>query len=190
MATKLEKAYIKAAIANPKVAKKVLAVIDWFDTGGGGGGGSGEPSGPLKSIQTHNPNGEFSGYSGFTYNDTTKEMSLGSSFFKGATTTPVTMNDGQSVPQTLINIDATQSKFAIIFYSIERAGQTRTGILNLCHNGTVVTMMDNGTDTGGAGIDGSSIDLSCIKSGDSIFVQYTTDSTGSNANFNYIIMKW
>lgn len=38
MATKKEKAFVNAAIANPEVAKKILDIIDWFEAGGGGGG--------------------------------------------------------------------------------------------------------------------------------------------------------
>lgn len=40
MATKKQKAFITAAIANPEVAKKILDIIDWYEAGGGGGGGS------------------------------------------------------------------------------------------------------------------------------------------------------
>jgi len=39
MATKKQRAFINAAIANPEVAKKILDIIDWYEAGGSGGGG-------------------------------------------------------------------------------------------------------------------------------------------------------
>jgi hypothetical protein len=59
-----------------------------------------------------------------------------------------------------------------------------------CHNGTNVALSDIETNTGGSGIDSSSIVFSAILSGGDLLIRYTTDSTGDTGDFKYSIREW
>lgn len=146
-------------------------------------------AGAIKDIQYHGSGGSLSGDSDFQWDDSTDELKLGDlkvAAIKGSQT----INDNQTTPSTLINLDSSQVRFAVIEYSIERGGESRIGRLMVCHNTVVSSMTEDFTDTGGAGIDNTAISLTSSLSGGSLLIQYTSNSTGNTGSFKYSIRKW
>lgn len=168
----------------------------WSNSAGGPGGipsysgatGGGSASGNNKDIQ-YNSGGSLAGDSTFQWDSATSEMKLGLLSVR-ALISSVTMLDNQPTETTLFSVDGSLTKFIICEYSIERGTESRVGTLMICHNSTIATITDVSNDTGGAGIADASIHISATYSGGNMIVQYTTDSTGNNADFKYNLRKW
>lgn len=185
--TNTQIAYIRASIPNIETSDLVLDMMNQFAQGGGGGGGTGEPGGPVNSIQTHGAGDTFYGSSNFTYNPITNEFKVGNQV-KSGLMTPSPINNGQLTPANLAVFDAT-FKFYSLVYSIERGSQTRIGWMLICHNGSMAAIIENSGDTG-AGVSDEDIMFSATLLSGNLYLQYTSNDTGNSGTFKYSVERW
>lgn len=170
----------------------------WSNSPGGPGGvpsysGSGASSvlaaGSPGNIQFHGTLGTLDADSQLDWDNTSKQLKLNGldiDALKGG----LTINDNQAASLTIISYDKTVYKYAIFEYSIERSTENRIGRLMIVNNGTVVSITDDNTDTGGAGIDDISIPFTATVSGANILIQYTSTSTGFTGSLKYSARRW
>lgn len=166
----------------------------WSNASGGPGGvpsysgatGGGSAGGNNTEVQ-FNSGGSLAGDSNFTWNGS--NLKISNLEIRGTNST-VTIVNNQTTATTLFSVDGSLSKFVICDYSIERGTESRVGTLMICHNGTITSITDSMTDTGGVGIDQTSIPITATYSGGFILVQYTSDNTGFTGNFKYNLRKW
>lgn len=155
----------------------------------GSGGSSTSAAGNINEIQYHGAGGNLAADSNFKWNPSDDTLELGDLSVEsiiGSTT----LNDNQTTPSNIINLDSTLVKFAVIEYSIERGGESRVGRILVCHNGTTASLTEDSVDTGGAGIDDTEIVFSALLSGGSLFIRYTSSNTGNTGSFRYSVRKW
>ena len=170
----------------------------WSNTAGGPGGiptysgatgGSTNAAGNVSEIQYHGSAGFLDADSDFSWDESDKKLKLGGldiDKLQGA----FTINDNQAVPLTIITYDKVEYKYAIFEYSIQRGTENRVGRMLVTNNGTVASITDDSTDTGGGGISAGSIPFSASISGSNVIIQYTSDATGNTGNFKYTARRW
>ncbi len=149
-----------------------------------GSGSSTAAAGNIGDVQFHGGSGNLDADSRFKFDTATGDLVLDGlrySVLKG----PVTLNDATGSPTTILSYATSSFNFAIIEYSIKRGTNYRVGRLLVTNSGSVVDLTDDNTETGVTGVTFSAI----INSGN-VEIQYTTTSTGNDADYKYTIKKW
>lgn len=174
------------------------SVKRWSDTAGGPGGipsysgvsgSTTAAAGAISDIQYKGSSGNLEGDLDFQWDTTSKQLSIGGLKIDKLLG-PLTLNDNQTTATTIISYNAAIYKNAIIEYSIERNGENRVGRLLVVNNGTVASITDSSTDTGGVGIGGLEIVFTATISGSNVLIQYITSATGFTAGFKYSSRRW
>lgn len=174
------------------------SVKRWSNSAGGPGGlpsysgttgSSVVAAGNIQDIQYKGGSGNLEGDSDFQWDTSNKVMKIGGLSINKLLG-PLTLNDNQISPATIISYNAATYRNAVIEYSIERNGENRIGRLLVVNNGTTVSMTNDSTDTGGLDISDTDIPLSATLSGGNVLIQYTSTSSGFSAGFSYSSRRW
>lgn len=166
-------------------------IMRWSDAAGGPGGppsysGGSSPSGAggLDTQIQFNQTGLLSGNNALRFNYSTNTLILSSLEITGLATT--TLSNNVSSPTTFLSFPTAGYRFLILEYSISRNSTYRIGRLLILHDGSSVSVSDDGnvlpSDPG--------IVITGIILGANIELQYTSTNTGFNASFKYSARKW
>ena len=94
---------------------------------------------------------------------------------------PITLNNDQNTPLTIVTLDSTSIKSAILEYSITRSTTTEAGRMFISTDGTTLGLeVDKGNN------DDTGITFIGTLSGFNILIQYLSTNTGQTAVFRYL----
>lgn len=163
----------------------------WSDSAGGPaglpsypGGGGLSAAGANTQIQ-FNDGGSLGADSDFTWDKTTNTLSL-SGFQITALSSAIVLNDNVAVPTDAFTYNATNYRFVVIEYSIQRDAVYECGRLLVVNDGTNATLSSDFVTVGGS----SGITFSAIVSGGLVRIQYVSTSTTFNSSFKYSMRRW
>jgi hypothetical protein len=141
-------------------------------------------AGSIGDVQIHGASGNLDADSRFKFDTAEGALNLNGLLYK-VLSSPVTLNDAQASPATLLSYAVASCNFVVIEYSIKRDGAFRTGRILVANSASAVTDSDDFVELGSTGIT-----ISTTYSAGSVFVQYVSTSTGFTGEFKYTIKKW
>jgi len=148
-----------------------------------GGSGTGSPGGNDTTIQ-YNDAGSFNGDDEFKWDATDKAINLdGLKIDK--LSDPVTLNNDQSSPAQIFSMSASENKYMVIEYSIERGSHNQIGRLLIVNNGSNASVSDDYVNTNDLGIT-FSVDISASN----VILSYTSTNTGNTGTLKLVKRRW
>lgn len=154
-------------------------------TGGGGGGGSVTASGTpvANQIAFFTGAADITGNSTFKLNTADKAIEMDGMQIVALQTS--TLLDNQLSPATAFTIETALYSFAVIEYSLERAGTRQMGRLLVTHDGTTAEISDDYVQRGDP-----QVSFSADISGSFLRIRYISSNTGNNITMKYTIRRW
>lgn len=98
---------------------------------------------------------------------------------------PVTVTDNVVVPTALFTLTAADHTHAVIEYSCERNGESRTGRFLISHNGSVVGFSDDYVETNPLGVT-----FTADISGANLRILFVSTNTGFNGTLKFALRRW
>jgi len=152
---------------------------------GAGGGSSTAAAGTVNDIQFHGSSGNLDADTRFKWDGTLGAINMNGMKY-GVLSSNITLNDNQTVPAAVISYSENDYKFAVIDYSVERAGDYRVGRMLVSNDLSGNTgFSDDYVETNNTGIT-----FSASVSSGTVEIEYVSTSTGSTGRFNYTIRRW
>lgn len=164
----------------------------WSDSSGGpsgipsysaGGGSSTTAAGSSEEVQ-FNSGGTLSANSRFKWSNAENAINL-DGYYIGSLVGPITINDNQGSPGTLISVPHADFAHFVVEYSITRNGNKRTGRILVASDGSSVGFSDDFVESTSVGVT-----VSASVSGSNTVISYTSTSTGNTGEFKYSLKKW
>ena len=163
----------------------------WSDSSGGPGGvpsysgaSSSTTAGGSNTQVQFNSAGLLAGDANFTWLAGQSSLDLNGLQIR-ALSASITLNDNQVSPIAAFQYDAANYRYAIIEYSVVRAGNYRVGRFLVVNDGSTTAFSDDFVETNSTGIN-----FNAAITGSDVQITYTSTNTSSTGTFKYSVRRW